>query len=162
MISADDAKKMISYNPITGKFIWISGRQSLIGEQAGTLNQKGYRAIGLAGNRYQAHRLAFFLMNGEMPKGHVDHINGDRDDNRWGNLRDIPLHENYKNKRIGKNNKTGIMGVRWCARKAKWIATIYKNKKPCFLGGFRNFFEACCARKSAENLYGYHENHGAR
>lgn len=59
-------------------------------------------------------------------------------------------------------NKTGISGVYWCKDRKKWTARISVNNKTKYLGRFDDFFEACCARKSADNTYNFHMNHGKR
>ena len=73
----------------------------------------------------------------------------------------IPITENNKNMIRRKSNGTGISGVSWEPDRGKWVSYIGVNKKRHLkLGRFTSFFDACCARKSAELKYDYHENHG--
>ena len=97
---------------------------------------------------------------GKVGKDHfIDHINHDRTDNRFSNLRVVTPLENRKNTRLYRSNKGGIMGVYFVEGALKppyWRVHIGK----ALVGKYDSFFEACCARKSAENMYEYHENHG--
>ena len=124
------------------------------------LPKTGYRMIGVDNKVYSAHRLMWLHVYGDWPKGQIDHINGDRLDNRPANLRDVSATENQRNKCLAKNNKSGIPGVVWVKAKGKWQAQIWNDCKSIYLGQHGNIFDAACARKSAENMYGYHPNHG--
>lgn len=123
---------------------------------------KGYVAIWFQGRIHLAHRLAFLYMEGEFPPDQVDHINGVRTDNSWPNLRMVAAAENQKNMKIAKNNKSGVTGVSWFKSRGKWVADIGVKGKTHRLGYRDSWFEAVCLRKSAENKYGYHRNHGTK
>lgn len=97
----------LHYNPDTGEFRWVHS-----GRIAGTVNTQGYRYIQLNKKLYRAHRLAFEFMNKAIPE-QVDHINGNRDDNRWSNLRPASAAENQRNTKLRKDNKSGVKGVFW-------------------------------------------------
>ena len=129
-------------------------------DHAGGVNSLGYVQIGLLGVRYLAHRLAFLYMTGSFPLSQVDHINHDRSDNRWKNLRGVTQGENKKNTKRYVTNKTGIHGVSWKKAREKWFSRIHADGQEVHVGCFDSFLDACCARKSAELKYGYHENHG--
>ncbi len=94
--------------------------------------------------------------------GHIDHINGDRGDNRISNLRVVTSTENNRNKAINKNNTSGVTGVTWSKSRRKWIAQIHIGKIGKALGGFDRVEDAIAARKNAETRYGFHENHGRK
>jgi len=97
-------------------------------------------------------------MTGVFPTETVDHINHDRGDNRWDNLRAASQRENCQNKKSPDND---ILGVRWHSRDNKWCAWI--NSSPYtqkFIGHFTERWDAICARKSAEIKHNYHVNHG--
>lgn len=98
-------------------------------------------------------------MTGEWPN-EIDHINHVRDDNRWINLRDGTRSDNQKNASMRTDNKSGFLGVSWSNEVNKWRAQAMVNHKVKSLGYFDDKFEAICARASANNKYGYHENHG--
>lgn len=130
-----------------------------IGDVVGTYDRGGYCKIGVGGKRYQRHNIIWEMHNGRVPKGYVvDHINHLPDDDRLCNLRLVTVIENNRNRKLPKNNTSGCIGVTWHKRCKKWYVSVGKE----YVGRFDDFFEACCARKSKETLYGYHENSGKR
>lgn len=164
-ITRESMAKLISYNPKTGKFVWgrresESFNKTHAGKVAGYIDWDGYRVITMDRGIYMAHRLAFLWMTGAFPSGQVDHINHIRDDNRWQNLRVVSHKENARNAALPRDNKSGVCGVGWHLETGKWRAYITENRKQIYLGLHEDFFEAVCARKSAENRLGYLENHG--
>lgn len=161
MITQEQLKSILRYEPETGKFYWLinSGR-AFIGNKAGNINSEGYVRIRIDGQEYKAHRLAWLYVYGVNPENEIDHINGIKDDNRIVNLRDVSHQENCKNQKNRINNTSGIQGVSWNKDKKKWTAGIRMNEKWNYLGGFEDKFEAICARKSAERRFSFHQNHG--
>ena len=138
---------MIHYNPESGEF-------TKNGKPVGT-EHNGYLRFQTDGKRYLAHRYAFLVMTGEIPEV-IDHINHDTSDNRWCNLRAVDRRGNLLNRPLQRNNKSGIHGVFRENKRDKWKVQVDKKH----VGYFDDFFEACCARKSAEFRLGYHANHG--
>ena len=155
-------RDVLDYQPETGVFTWkISPNKRIrVGDATGTSLSSGYRRVRVLGTSYRAHRLAWFYVHGEWPPEQIDHINGVRDDNRIKNLRCATYTENQKNKRRGKNNTSGVVGVSWNKQRQKWHVVIKVNRQDIFLGLYEDWFESVCARKSAENKYGFHPNHG--
>ena len=90
----------------------------------------------------------------------VDHINGDGLDNRKVNLRIVTNKTNGMNTAKSINNTSGCIGVSLIKSTGKWEANIKVDYKKIHLGTYSCFEEACAARKEAETLYGFHENHG--
>ena len=162
MITQERLKEMLDYDPETGVFTWIAKPCSriCIGAIAGC-NSHGYMVIGLDGVLHMAHRLAWLYMRGGFTKDQIDHINHIRNDNRWVNLREVTHLENKRNLPQRSNNTSGVIGVSWNKLERKWQATIKVNYRNKSLGYFKDKFEATCARKSAQNRYGFHPNHGA-
>lgn len=120
-------QELLHYNRETGDFTWLPtrSRTAKAGAVAGTLSTKaGYRYIRVGGKAYLAHRLAFFYMTGAWPVHQMDHYNGIRDDNRWGNLREATNAENQQNQAMHSNNTSGFMGVSWHRQTEKWRAQI--------------------------------------
>lgn len=154
---------LLSYNADTGVFTWNDTEHRVIaGSVAGfTHNVKGYRFITIDGVWYREHRLAFLYMTGEFPPDQVDHINHIRHDNRWVNLRLCSNKENHKNQKLSKSNKSGVYGVQFVTKTGRWRSFITIQRKNIHLYSGYDLFQACCARKSAENKYGYHKNHGS-
>ena len=161
-ITQDKLKEYLKYNPETGHFFWakITNSSIRIGSKAGSYHPTGYIYVGLFGVSYAAHRLAFLYMTGADPKDQVDHINHTRDDNRFSNIRVVTNAGNQRNAEKRHDNTSGITGVSWNKNSRKWYANMGGDGCARNLGYFDDFFEAVCARKSAENKYNYHPNHG--
>ena len=132
------------------------------GDAAGWVNGEGYRVVSINKRKLYGHRIIWALFYGEWPKDQLDHINGIKDDNRIENLREATTMENGRNQKLFITNKTGLSGVSWFKAANKWEAYIYYNYRKMYLGMNEDFFEAVCARKAAELLLGFHENHGRR
>ena len=149
----DQAFSVISYNPATGFFHWTNppNKASGIrpGDIAGYVMRNGYRRIGINGESFKAHRLAWLFTYGGWPEGQIDHINGNRDDNRIKNLRDVTHLINAQNRRIAnKNNSNGFLGV--SATKGRFMATICIDSKKKYLGTFGTPEEAHAAYRAAK------------
>jgi len=143
---------MVNYCPLSGLFTWKHDGS----DAAKRSSTDRYLRI----NGAFAHRLAFLIIEGRLPKV-TDHIDGDCFNNKWENLRDCDQSANLKNKRRYRKNRSGISGVRWIEKEKGegfWRARIGINGKCSNLKVTKDFFEACCARKSAENAYGYFPN----
>ncbi|NWD65774.1 DUF1937 family protein [Pseudomonas sp. IPO3774] len=159
-ISQAKLKELLHYNPVTGVFTWVIGRsRTAAGSVANTKDRKGYLKAVIDKKPYYLHRLAFLFMVGEFPPDLVDHINGDRADNRWCNLRPVTYLENARNQKLNSGNLTGVRGVSWDER-SSWKAYAYQNNRQIFLGRFDSLFEAAAARRSFELQHKYHGNHG--
>ncbi|UNI71489.1 hypothetical protein [Burkholderia phage vB_BpP_HN04] len=129
MITLDDLKERLHYDPETGVF---SFRKT--GKVAGHLNKKsGYVTIRLDGISYYAHRLAWFYMKGEWPE-RADHENNNRSDNKWTNIREATQAQNNRNGRKREANKSGFKGVSWNSQSSKWKASITFNRKQETIG----------------------------
>ena len=161
MITQEELKSMIHYDSESGEFTWIYRRgPARAGSSAGWVDNAGYRRIEVCRHRYQAHRLAFLYMTGEMPADQADHIDGNRANNSWINLRAVSGGENMKNMRKYITNSSGITGVCWYKQTKKWVAYIRSVGSLIHLGYFDNLEDAVASRKEAEKHYGFHQNHG--
>jgi hypothetical protein len=100
-LTAELARQLFDYCPSTGVIKWRVdiGTKIRAGEEAGSINTLGYRYIYLKHRAYLAHRLAWLITFGELPKGVIDHINHDRADNRIANLRDVSPSTNLMNRK---------------------------------------------------------------
>lgn len=123
-------------------------------------NRAGYLHGSILGTAVYAHRLAWAMSFGAWPLHQIDHLNGNKADNRAENLRDVICAENAKNKPIPSNNHSGTIGVHRDSKSENWVALIRVNQRNHHLGLFQNFEEARRARKAAEVAFGFHENHG--
>lgn len=165
MITQERLKYFLSFNPATGVFVRAIARPGhFLGSLAGTIkinkDGKRYSLIKLGGVQYYSHRLAWLYSYGVLPSGEIDHINGDGTDNRLGNLRNVTKDENSKNLRLRADNKSGVCGLFLIVESCRWRVSIVIRGKNRHIGCYKDKFEAICARKSAENKYGYHPNHG--
>ena len=97
---------------------------------------------------------------GYWPNNEIDHIDGDRLNNRIDNLRDVKKSINMKNKAVYSKNKSGISGVSFRKERNKWEVKISNNGKETYLGYYDNFADAILIRKQAELECDYHNNHG--
>jgi len=153
MIIIDQIKEMISYDPDSGLFKWISASK-YHNEKNGTVagcERDGYIIIKILGSALRTHRLAWLYVNGHFPIGVIDHINGNGLDNRICNLRDVTITVNTQNhkERIKENGLP--TGVSFC--KSGYRARIQVNKKKIFLGVFENMTDAHNAYREARNTY---------
>jgi hypothetical protein len=116
----------------------------------------GYYGVFVDGRQYLAHRIIWKMIYGSDPKGEIDHINGDRRDNRPGNLRLCTSTENNRNRSLSCRNKSGVKGVSWEASRAKWRATVDQT----FLGRFDSLDDAMAEVMHArEKMHGEFANH---
>jgi len=125
-----------------------------VGDKAGSVDKDGYIQVHLSGGRVPAHKIIWCMAYGEMPEM-LDHINGDRADNRLSNLRVVTKRENNMNHAKRTDNKSGFTGVRWHKQRGKWNARIKLDGKEISLGMYESFGEAVNARlKSEAELFG--------
>lgn len=147
-----ELKSLLNYDPDTGIFTWISNRPGTkgAGSVAGVIMNNGYRQIMINRRHYLAHRLAFLYMTGKIPDLDVDHINRDRSDNRWANLRAVNKSENLFNLGLDPRNKVGAAGVSWSKSTGRWQASIQAYRNPRHLGFFDSVDEASSAYQAAK------------
>ena len=166
-LTQDYLKSLLRYDEESGNFHWLENRRHGMKDNIAGYkhksNGKFYVRISIDNNNYSAHRLAVLYMTGKplLSGYHTDHIDGDGSHNAWLNLRTVTRSENQRNRRLSSTNKSGITGVFWDIRNSVWRASLQIKPKTINLGSFKDFFEACCARKSAEIQHAFHPNHGS-
>lgn len=142
MITQARLKELLSYDPETGVFINIGRRSPNVapGKPAGSIDNKGYRTIMVDRQRVLAHRLVFVYLGEDVPK-FVDHVNGDRADNRRANLRGATARGNAENRRRPQGSNP-LLGTFWNKARRKWQAKIKVDGRALYLGCFDTAEEA--------------------
>ena len=157
----EEASQFIEYHPESGMFRRKKFAQRGKTDFRGRVDHKGYLRTQVAGKPVLCHRLAWLMHYGSWPQGEIDHINGDRQDNRISNLRVCTHQQNNHNQPLRKTNTSGVKGVHFNRKANKWHAQICLNYKIHHVGLFKDLSEAESAIKQRrEELHGEFANHG--
>lgn len=135
----------LDYDGDTGLISWKNPRSKLkVGVVVNGTDVSGYIQVNVGnGLVLKGHRIAWLFAYGEWPNGHIDHINGVRNDNRIQNLRVVTNAINCQNKRKPlPSNKSGFLGVSWHKQANKWLARCQLNRKGYSAGYFDDPEEA--------------------
>jgi hypothetical protein len=145
-----DLMGRLEYSPDTGAFTHKhKSPRGRVGDIAGSKTIDGYWSLRVCGKTYLAHRLAWLYVHGEWPKHDIDHISGNKSDNRIANLRDVTRSVNCGNQRRARvDNKIGLLGV--CKVDDLYIAQIGVPGRIIKLGKFNTPDEAHSAYLSAK------------
>ena len=175
-------RQLLRYDPETGKLFWrerdpkwfaSTGRQTkehraanwnsrYANKEAFTATALGYRVGRIFDRMHRAHRVIWAMEIGSWPVGEIDHINGQRDDNRLSNLRDVSSSINGRNKCLRSDNTSGHQGIYWSAAAGKWVSCAWVDGTYHYFGLHADLSDAVAARKVADPLLGFHENHGRK
>ena len=152
--SVEYLNEIFEYDFDNGKLYWKKSgkgiKKSKLSVGAGYINKHdGYVSISVNGTEYKAHRLIWKMFYGYDPK-EVDHINGNRSDNRIENLREVTRSQNSMNQHGVRKNSSGVRGVGWDKFTSKWRVRITKEGKVERLGRYKNLEDAIQVRKDAE------------
>lgn len=176
VLNADQLRALLTYDPTVGTLTWKPrdlamfnhcGRAKLWNARFANRpvclwsDNDGYARFRILGRKLRAHRVIWMLVTGDIPD-QIDHINGDRSDNRWTNLRSVSVEQNNKNKAINSNNSSGVTGVYWDAKNSNWRAKIRVRGRAISVGSFALFEHAVAARKKAELLFEFSPTHGRK
>ncbi len=153
MLTQKKLREKYNYNGTTGIFTFRKNNKIV-----GTVDGE-YIRTKINGKSHRIHRLIWQWVTGDIPNK-IDHKDGDGTNNKWNNLRNVNHGENMKNMKKFNHNKSGEPGVSWYKKRELWRAVIGVDKKTKHLGYFESFSDAVDARKAAEVLYGFHQNHG--
>jgi len=136
-LTAERAREVLAYCHGDGSLTWriTLSRARVAGKSAGYRRRDGYLHIGVDGQMYLGHRLVWLIVTGAWPTCEVDHIDGDRTNNRFVNLRDVDMSGNAQN-RCRPQGKNPYLGVSWDAEQRKWRAGIRVNGRRKCLGRF--------------------------
>lgn len=175
MLSKKLLQECFIYDESTGLLTWKSRPSShfkseryrkafnkrMSGKIAGSIDiQTGYIKLSISDKTYYAHRIIMELSGFGTKDFQIDHINGNKSDNRLCNLRVVDGEGNAKNQKRAINNSSGYVGVTWSKDMLKWRAAISINKKLTHIGYYDSIEDAVAARKGMELKNGYHSNHG--
>jgi hypothetical protein len=147
----------LEYDPDTGVIYrrsgpWIPTRRPTLN----TPHPSGHLYGTFKRRTFKAHRVAWFLYHGSWPKGEVDHIDGNAQNNKLENLRDVTHKENTRNVKRRRDNTSGVTGVSYHKSIGRWVVRVGKT----YVGCYKTQEEASSARRDAERAAGYHANHG--
>lgn len=159
--SREQASRFIEYVPERGTFIRKRFSRGGRAEFSGRVDHKGYLRTQVCGFPVLCHRLAWLMHYGEWPDGEIDHVNGNRQDNRITNLRVCSHPQNNHNQPLRRTNTSGVKGVHFNKKAKKWHAQICLNYKIHHVGLFDELCDAEAAIKAfREELHGEFANHG--
>ncbi len=173
-ITPEMVREAFDYCPETGSLVWkarvaASARDKAFntmfaGREAGNIHRSKcgviYRRIKWRRTNVYAHYLAWLHYHGVPPQRTLDHKDGEGRNNAIHNLREATVTENSMNQKLYRSNTSGICGVSRVRKRNLWKASITKSNIVEVLGHFEDFFEAICARKSAERRLGFSLRHG--
>lgn len=122
------------------------------GSKAGSIDRYGYTSIRIEGKNYLAHRLIYLMHHGNMPK-FIDHIDGDKTNNKIENLRPCELVQNSWNAKISVKNTSGVKNVMWHKRDCKWQVTVSIGGRQKHFGYYDDLDLAELVAIEARNKY---------
>lgn len=179
MPTAEILRAIIRYEHDTGLLFWLPRGPELFvegrwGKQSAAdrwntrwagkpafrqVNVNGYLCGEISNRPHRAHRVIWMMVHGVQPED-VDHIDGNRQNNRLQNLRAVTRQENLRNVRRKETNTSGVTGVSWDTARGKWFACLAVDGKTISLGRYGTLEEAKSVRAAANARYGFHQNHG--
>jgi hypothetical protein len=107
----------------------------LAGTRVGNVERAGYRVAKIGGQTYKEHRLIWAYVTGAWPVEEIDHIDGDKTNNRIANLRAVSRVGNAQNLRRGRG-KSPLLGAHWNGEACRWRSKIVCRGESKFLGYF--------------------------
>lgn len=177
IIDIEDLRKIVRADFAEGKLFWLERPRSFFSDEVSrrkwnsrwagkeaftSLTNFGYAQGSILNQKYSAHRVMWALYHGKWPTHQIDHINGDRADNRIKNLRDVPQSQNVKNSRLSSSNTSGFCGVRWDKSRKKWFAYGKSGGPIKNLGRYDCVGLAILARLNFQKENGFSTRHGAK
>ena len=136
-LTAERLRELLHYDVDAGIFTRLirSTNSVQIGDVAGSINSNGYHKIRVDGVEEFSHHLAWLYVYNVWPKDQIDHIDGNRANNRLVNLREATQSQNLQNQRKAQSdNKSGLLGAYWNKKAKTWFSQIKVNGKSISLG----------------------------
>jgi hypothetical protein len=156
-LTAEYVREILAYDPETGVLTWKVSRppRGKIGAKAGYPTKNGRWAIGIHGEQYYSHRLAWLIMTGEWPPFEIDHKDHDPSNNRWGNMRLATSSQNVAHQHLNRRNTSGYTGVSFVKNYGRYWAYIDFQKTRHHIGYFDSAEDAYAAYSAkAKELHG--------
>lgn len=148
-LSFEFVANRLGYDPETGVLTWkvhLRGGSAKVGNVAGKTSVDGYRIIKINQRQYPAHRLAWLLTTGRWPVADIDHIDGNKSNNRLSNLREASRSQNNW-------NTIPVRGYSWDQESRKFKSKICVDRRCIFLGRFDSEDAARSAYHAAKERY---------
>ena len=172
---AEILRKLFSYDPDTGilthkertielcadERIMKSFNSRLAGKAITYAGVNGYIRTQVLGRSHVIHRIIWKMQTGEDAMN-IDHINHNRADNRFKNLRNVTHIENHKNMGIRKDNKSGVPGIFWDRRAGRWKVAIAHLNRTINGRACKTLDEALAELTRVRSGKGFHPNHGLK
>jgi hypothetical protein len=151
--SVEEVKQLFDYHP-DGFLIWKikSSFKTYPGYVAGSPNASGYSQVSYKSKKYKTHRL-IWIWHGYKLDDEIDHIDGNKLNNKIENLRAVKKNQNQWNSKIRIDNKSGVKGVLWHKRDCKWSVSLRVNKKARHFGYYKDLEFAQLVAEEARSLY---------
>lgn len=177
---AETLRKLLIYDAETGKLFWRHRTPDLFQERTpearqsranawnrlhagrealSRLDAHGYFRGRIMGHSLLAHRVIWKIQTGQQPFS-IDHIDGNRANNSFANLRAVDARENARNRKREARNRTGLNGVHYRPDRGLWRARIKVDGRDICLGHFTTKQAAHAARLAANERFAFHPNHG--
>jgi hypothetical protein len=154
----EEAKRKYDYDQKTGCFTWKAKTCGAKNKSIAGTKTKTYIYLRVLGKIFLAHRLAWAMHYNEFPKRIIDHINGNKFDNRITNLRDVNQSINLQNQRNPhQRNKQGLLNITLESNN-KYKVQLCKNKKIFYIGVYETIEYAIRARNVARSFLGMNTN----
>ena len=156
-LTAERLRELLDYDPDTGEFTWKvrRGKGRIVpGKKAGSVfknpnRTSSYARVAIDGCSHYAHRLAWLWMTGEWPKEHIDHVDRNGLNNRWGNIRTASPAQNNANSSPRSHSASGLKGVHYCKKSGRFHARISVKRRTISLGSFGAAEDAASAYVAA-------------
>ena len=138
----------------------VAPRGFKVGQKVGCVGSNGYIMTKVKNRTIAVHRLVFLMQHGYLPEN-IDHINGNRSDNRIENLRPCTKTENAQNQKLRSSNTSGIKGVRWYKAHKTWQVSLRVSGKETHFGYYKDIELAeLVAIEARDKYHGKFANYG--
>lgn len=146
------------YDKESGDISWISSKRGVKKGVAGCLAKTGYTLIRLNNKLHLAHRLAYYMVTGAFPEHQIDHIDGNRSNNRWNNLRSVTSAQNSCNRKY-EGTPLGVYEITRKGRKGLWYRAVIQKDRKTYSTSFRKQEDAIAWRlKRERELFGEYQH----